>query len=101
MAPRKPQTAEDRAAQQGLARAVEKLRLTGSLSREEVAKRAGLSGMTIAAIEEPTWGNLRRLAHGLGVELPTLNALAYELAPGPAGARLRHRDQAAMTKNHS
>jgi len=96
MAPRKPQTAEDRAAQQGLARAVEKLRLTGSLSRDEVAKRAGLSGMTIAAIEEgrqdPTWGNLRRLADGLGVELPTLNALAYELASGPAGARLRHRD---------
>ena len=55
--------------------------------------------MTIAAIEEgrqdPKWGTLRRLAKGLNIEVQALNALAYELAPGREGDRLRRREREA------
>lgn len=101
MPPRKPRTAEDQAAQKGLGRAVAELRSQGRSSREEIAKRAGLHPATIAAIEDgkqdPTWGTLRRLAQGLSVDLPTLNALAYKLAPGPTGARLRQSDKRGVS----
>jgi len=76
-----------------------KLRRDGGMSREEVAKRGGLTVSTIQSIEagdqEPTWGNLRRIAQGLKVELEELCALAVELAPGRAGARIRRREREA------
>lgn len=67
------------------------------MSKEEVAKRAGLTTDTITAVEdegqEPTWGNLRRVAQGLRVELEELCAVAVELAPGKAGGRIRRRER--------
>lgn len=78
---------------------MEKLRRDGGMSREEVAKRGGLTVSTIQSIEvgdqEPTWGNLRRIAQGLKVELEELCALAVELAPGRAGTRIRRREREA------
>jgi transcriptional regulator with XRE-family HTH domain len=95
--PRRPQTEEDEASRLGLGYAVTKLRRDQNLSREEVAKRGGLTTDTITALEakgqEPTWGNLRRVAQGLKVEMEELCSLAVELAPGKAGGRLRRRER--------
>lgn len=65
--------------QQGLGSAVKKLREAARLTQAEVAERGGLSASFIGRIEtgeiNPTWGNVRRLAEGLGV---TLDELAEE-----------------------
>lgn len=102
MSSRRPKTSEDVAAQKGLGLAVERLRRDVDMTREQVAKRGGLTIHTISAVEsgeqEPTWGNLRRIAQGLGVRLEELNALAIELAPGNIGARLRRREREAGQK---
>jgi len=67
------------------------------MTPEQVATRGGLTLPTIGSVErgeqEPTWGNLRRVAQGLGVQMEELAALAIELAPGPAGGRLRRREK--------
>ena len=46
------------------------------MSQTELAERAGLTVAELAEIEagerEGTWGDLRRLAHALGVSLPAL-----------------------------
>jgi transcriptional regulator with XRE-family HTH domain len=103
MPSRKHRTSEDVAAQKGLGLAVERLRRDVNMTREQVAKRGGLTIHTISAVEsgeqEPTWGNLRRIAQGLGVRLEELNALAIELAPGEVGARLRRREKEAGQKS--
>lgn len=102
MPPRRPKSEEDEASRLGLGYAVMKLRRDQGMSTEEVAKRAGLTTATIAAIEgegqEPTWGNLRRLAQGLRVELEELCAVAVELAPGKAGGRIRRREREARQR---
>jgi len=78
---------------------MEQPRREGNLSRGNVATRGGPTVTTISAVEsgneEPTWGNLRRIAQGLGVELEELCALAVELAPGQAGGRIRRREKEA------
>jgi len=102
MATRRPKTEEDEASQRGLGFAVIQLRREQGLSREEVAKRGGLTTDTITAIEdtgqEPTWGNLRRIAQGLRVETEELCSLAVELAPGKAGGRIRRREREARQR---
>lgn len=99
---RRPRSEEDEASQRGLGLAIEKLRRDGGLSPESVAKRGGITVPTIHAIEsgdtEPTWANLRRIAQGLRVEVEELCALAIELAPGPAGARIRRREREAAQR---
>jgi len=66
------------------------LRREQELSREQVAERGDLPAATVAEIEaaeidrEPRWGDVRRVAKGLDVELDYLIRLSYELAPGPA-----------------
>jgi transcriptional regulator with XRE-family HTH domain len=56
--------------------AIKAIREEQRLGREKVAARAGLSDRWLADVEagrsNPTWGNLRRIAAGLGVPLPEL-----------------------------
>lgn len=67
---------------------MKQLRERAKLSHGELAARAELEEREIAEIEagrlEPTWGDLRRISHALGVPLPELLALEEELE-GPAG----------------
>ncbi|HET7455068.1 MAG TPA: helix-turn-helix transcriptional regulator [Solirubrobacterales bacterium] len=78
--------------------AVERLRQEQGLSRRQVAEHGDLPAATVGVIEaaeidqEPRWGDLRRVAKGLDVELDYLIRLSYELAPGPAGDRLREAE---------
>jgi len=95
MSPGQPPSDEDKASIRGLGLAVERLRREQGLSREQVAERGDLPAATVGDLEaaeierEPRWGTLRRVAKGLDVELDYLIRLSYELAPGPAGDRLR------------
>lgn len=95
-----PDAAEQRASVIGLGLAVERLRLGAKMSRDAVAKGGGLSSNTILRIEkalqgELGWGTMRRLAQGLNVEVKELVELSQELAPGPAGDRIRQREREA------
>jgi transcriptional regulator with XRE-family HTH domain len=67
-----------------LGAAIGELRRRANVSREELAGRAELQEVEIAAIEagrlEPTWGDLRRIAYALEVPLPELLALTERLA---------------------
>ncbi len=69
----------------GLGRAIRKLRTDAGISQETLGHRAELHPTWISHLESgrnsPTWGNVRRIAHGLGVSLPELAALAEELEP--------------------
>lgn len=91
---------EEDASLRGLGLAVTQLREDLGLSREAAVKKAGLTVPTITGIEkaktrEPRWGTLRRLAKALEVPVNDLVELGIQLAPGPAGDRLRHRDREA------
>lgn len=93
-----PPSGEDIASIRGLGLAVERLRREQDISREEVAERGNLPAAVVGEIEaaeidrEPRWGDLRRVAKGLEVELDYLIRLSYEMAPGPAGDRLRESE---------
>ncbi len=67
----------------GLAQAIRKLRTEIELSQEMLGLRAEIHPTWISHIESgrvnPTWGNVRRIAAGLKVELAVLAALAEEL----------------------
>ncbi len=67
----------------GLAQAIRKLRTDDHLSQETLGLRAEIHPTWISHIESgrvnPTWGNVRRIAAGLKVELAVLAALAEEL----------------------
>lgn len=68
--------------QKGLGKAVRRLREEAELTPEALAERAGLSVMQLATIEagedDPLWGDMRRVADGLGVSLEQLAELAEE-----------------------
>lgn len=72
----------------GLGRAIRTLRKEGQLSQEALGERADIHPTWISHIESgrinPTWGNVRRIARGLGVPLPQLAQLAedYEAESG-------------------
>ncbi len=59
-----------------LGEAVRLLRERAQLTQDALAERSGLSRSTLRRIEsgrvDATWGSLRRLAAGLGVELADL-----------------------------
>jgi transcriptional regulator with XRE-family HTH domain len=80
--------------------AVGRLRRDRGWSQATLGIHSELSAESIGNVErgvqELTWGNLRHLAEGLGVSLGDLNRLAVELAPGPAGDRLRESEQEAV-----
>lgn len=73
-------TDPDRVANERLGAAIAELRQGAGLTGPELAERAEMQEQEIAAIEagelEPTWGDLRHIAHGLGVPLPQLLELA-------------------------
>lgn len=58
------------------------------LSQEALAERAELDPTEISRIEagraDPAWGDVRRIAKGLGVPLEELAELAEELEEGPS-----------------
>jgi transcriptional regulator with XRE-family HTH domain len=92
--------AEERASLEGLGLAVEQLRGKAGMTREELAKRADLAARTVSEVEqglreEPRWETIRRLARGLSLEVDDLVRLSVELAPGPAGDRMRQRAREA------
>jgi transcriptional regulator with XRE-family HTH domain len=67
----------------GLGKAIRTLRQKGQLSQETLGQLADIHPTWISHIESgrinPTWGNVRRIAGGLGVPLPQLAELAEEL----------------------
>lgn len=69
--------------QRGLGTAVRRLREEAKLTPEALAERADLSGPQLAKIEagedDPVWGDMRRVAAGLGVSMERLAELAEEL----------------------
>jgi len=98
--------AEELASLKGLGLAVEQLRLEAKMSRKEVARRGELAGTTVSRVErglkrEPRWETVRRLAKGLGVEVGDLLKLSVQLAPGPAGGRMRQRTQEAASMDNA
>lgn len=66
----------------GLGKAIRALRTEGQLSQETLGHRAEIHPTWISHIESgrinPTWGNVRRIARGLKVDLAQLAALAEE-----------------------
>jgi transcriptional regulator with XRE-family HTH domain len=66
----------------GLGKAIRKLRQENELSQETLGHRAEIHPTWISHIESgrinPTWGNVRRIARGLGVPLSELAALSED-----------------------
>jgi transcriptional regulator with XRE-family HTH domain len=66
----------------GLGKAIRTFRTEGELSQETLGHRAEIHPTWISHIESgrinPTWGNVRRIAKGLKVDLAQLAALAEE-----------------------
>ena len=67
----------------GLGKAIRMLRNEAQLSQEALGDRAEIHATWISHIESgrinPTWGNVRRIAYGLEVELEELARLAEQL----------------------
>ena len=68
--------------QKGLAKAIRLLRRKAQLSQEALAEKAGLHAYYLARVEsgfeDPTWGDVRRVAEALGVSMEALSELAEE-----------------------
>jgi transcriptional regulator with XRE-family HTH domain len=66
----------------GLGKAIRTLRHENELSQETLGHRAEIHPTWISHIESgrinPTWGNVRRIAKGLGVPLSELAALSED-----------------------
>jgi len=69
--------------QKGLGEAVRQLREEAAMSQKELAERVGMSPSWVSRIEsgqyDPSWGNMRRIAQGLGVSLETLSEISEDL----------------------
>jgi len=69
-----------------LGRAIRQLRKEAKLTQQELADRAEVPVETLRRVEvgsiDAEWGTLRRLAYGLGVELPDVFRLTEELLGG-------------------
>jgi transcriptional regulator with XRE-family HTH domain len=72
--------------QRGLGKAVRSLREEAKLTQGALAERAGLAPARLARIEsgedDPVWGDMRRVAAGLGVSMERLAELAEEFERG-------------------
>src|SRR5690242_21443252 len=77
----------------GLSKAIRQLRMEIHLIQEALGHRANIHPTWISHIESgrinPTWGNVRRIAHGLGVPLGELADLAQHFESDPLTAKLR------------
>lgn len=73
-----------------LGEAIRSLRTQADLTQEELAQRAKLEMPDLATFEagreEPTWGDLRRIARGLSTPLEQLLELAERLEKDGRGA---------------
>ncbi|HEV2859364.1 MAG TPA: helix-turn-helix transcriptional regulator [Solirubrobacterales bacterium] len=80
---------EDARGLAALGTAIQTLRLQAGLSEHELAARAELPPQSLTAIEagqeEPTWGDLRRIAGGLEASLESLLELAESLEDAGRG----------------
>lgn len=69
--------------QVGLGKAIRAIRTQNGMSQEALGEKAEIHPTWISHIESgrinPTWGNVRRIARGLGVKLPRLAELAEKL----------------------
>jgi transcriptional regulator with XRE-family HTH domain len=69
-----------------LGEAIRTLRARAGLNQEELTRRAEIEAPRLAAIEagseEPTWGDLRRIAYGVETPLERLLATAEQLERG-------------------
>ena len=67
----------------GLGKAIRAFRNEAQLSQEELGSKADIHATWISHIESgrinPTWGNVRRIAYGLGIELRDLAERAERL----------------------
>lgn len=67
----------------GLGKAIRSFRNEAKLSQEALGERAEIHATWISHIESgrinPTWGNVRRIAYGLGIELKDLAERAEKL----------------------
>jgi transcriptional regulator with XRE-family HTH domain len=74
---------EDARGLAALGTAIRTLRMRVGLSEEDLAARAEVGLLLIGEIEEgrqePSWGDLRRIAYGLGTPLEKLLELAESL----------------------
>jgi transcriptional regulator with XRE-family HTH domain len=72
--------------QKGLGKAVRQLREEANLAPQDLAQRAGLPVSQLAKIEagedDPFWGDMRRVAAGLGVSMEQLAELAEGFEKG-------------------
>jgi transcriptional regulator with XRE-family HTH domain len=79
--------------QLGLGKAIRALRLKSEMSQDALGKKSDIHPTWISHIESgrinPTWGNVRRIAHGLGVPLGELADLAQHFESDPLTAKLR------------
>jgi transcriptional regulator with XRE-family HTH domain len=73
--------------QRGLGKAIRTLRNSAEMSQETLGQKAEIHATWISHIESgrinPTWGNVRRIAYGLGVDLKELAELAEKLEKDP------------------
>ena len=76
--------------QAGLGAAIRQLRQERAMSQETLGERAGIHSTWISHIESgrinATWGNVRKIAYALDVELAELAALAERLEAERANA---------------
>ncbi len=88
-----PRDEEEAASFEGMGQAITTIREHCDLSREEVAQTAEMPLAELDSIVRgeihARWGDLRRIAKGLGVPLPALLREAEEHAPGPGGEAWR------------
>jgi transcriptional regulator with XRE-family HTH domain len=73
--------------QRGLGKAIRTLRNATEMSQETLGQKAEIHATWISHIESgrinPTWGNVRRIAYGLGVDLKELADLAEKFEKNP------------------
>jgi transcriptional regulator with XRE-family HTH domain len=76
--------------QPGLGAAIRQLRQAREMSQEALGERAGIHSTWISHIESgrinATWGNVRKIAYALDIELAELAALAERLETEHADA---------------
>jgi transcriptional regulator with XRE-family HTH domain len=94
-----PRDEEEAASFKGMGHAVTIIRERRGMTREELAPMCKMALPELEGIESgelhARWGELRRIAIGLGIPLPELLNQAEEHAPGPGGEEWRRKSAEA------